>query len=92
MKLNERKIVRDMLVGGIETESGLTYLRVDDISALTVAEVFDGVIVEPCIYIHMNNGTIFTYKGAIADIQKLGIPIHQLLDTIVEEEYDEEEN
>ncbi len=75
-----------MLVGGIDTESGLTYLRIDDISALTVD------VATESIYIHMSNGTIFTYKGAIADIQKLGIPIHHMMDTIVEDIDNEEEN
>jgi len=73
MDRNERKIARGSLVGPIRTTSGNTYIRLDDVSAITTnTENHEATLVD----IHMKSGTIFTVYGSEWRIvQSLGIPI-----------------
>jgi hypothetical protein len=73
MDRNERKIARGSLIGPIKTTSGSTYLRLDDVSAITTnSKNTEATLVD----IHMKSGTIFTVYGSEWRIvQSLGIPI-----------------
>jgi len=73
MDRNERKIARGSLVGPIRTTSGNTYLRLDDVSAITTnTKDHEATLVD----IHLKSGTIFTVYGSEWRIvQAMGLPI-----------------
>lgn len=66
MKKREVNLNRGPYVGPLETTTGITYLRPQDISAVTEGE---GVTM-----IHMTSGTIFTVKDTLMKtIEMLGV-------------------
>tara|TARA_R100000742_G_C4279596_1_gene104669 strand:- start:10603 stop:10899 length:297 start_codon:yes stop_codon:yes gene_type:complete len=75
------EIERGDLLGGLETTSGTTYLRVEDISAITVRDKTHdsvhgtGLVDHLEIDIHMVTGTIFTLIGGLDSLATLNIPI-----------------